>query len=149
MPAKIARLATRPPFWIPEVSKAVRSSNPSCSKAEKSRRLMADRRIRGTLSRLKVHRGGSSATTRFRHSLHVGADSFHSLQSGKGNKTADWLAFGASRSLSCRPWDATSSQPLNGWVPNEGTSPRRPFLLKPNGRLFHTWRIASLNEGPI
>jgi len=35
MPAKIARLATRPPFWIPEVSVAVRSSRPSCSKAEK------------------------------------------------------------------------------------------------------------------
>ena len=35
MPAKIARLATRPPFWIPEVSIAVRSSRPSCSKAEK------------------------------------------------------------------------------------------------------------------
>jgi hypothetical protein len=35
MPAKIARLATRPPFWIPEVSVAVRRSRPSCSKAEK------------------------------------------------------------------------------------------------------------------
>jgi acyl-coenzyme A synthetase/AMP-(fatty) acid ligase len=35
MPAKIARLATRPPFWIPEVSAAVRSSRPSCSNAEK------------------------------------------------------------------------------------------------------------------
>ena len=35
MPAKIARLATRPPFWIPEVSVAVRSSRPPCSKAEK------------------------------------------------------------------------------------------------------------------
>jgi hypothetical protein len=35
MPAKIARLATRPPFWIPEVSVAVRSSRPSCSKAKK------------------------------------------------------------------------------------------------------------------
>jgi hypothetical protein len=35
MPAKIARLATRPPFWIPEVSVAVRSSRPFCSKAEK------------------------------------------------------------------------------------------------------------------
>jgi hypothetical protein len=35
MPAKIARLATRPPFWIPEVSVAVRSWRPSCSKAEK------------------------------------------------------------------------------------------------------------------
>ena len=35
MPAKIARLATRPPFWIPEVSVAVRCSRPSCSKAEK------------------------------------------------------------------------------------------------------------------
>ena len=35
MPAKIARLATRPPFWIPEVSVALRSSRPSCSKAEK------------------------------------------------------------------------------------------------------------------
>ena len=35
MPAKIARLATRPLFWIPEVSVAVRSSRPSCSKAEK------------------------------------------------------------------------------------------------------------------
>jgi hypothetical protein len=35
MPAKIARLATRPPFWIPEVSVAVCSSRPSCSKAEK------------------------------------------------------------------------------------------------------------------
>ena len=29
MPAKIARLATRTPFWIPEVSVAVRSSRPS------------------------------------------------------------------------------------------------------------------------
>ena len=36
MPAKIARLASRPPFWIPEVSVAVRSSRPPCSKAEKS-----------------------------------------------------------------------------------------------------------------
>ena len=36
MPAKIARLATRPPFWIPEVSVAVRSSRPSCSKVEKT-----------------------------------------------------------------------------------------------------------------
>src|ERR1700752_3465092 len=35
MPAKIARLATRPPFWIPEVSLAVRNSRLSCSKAEK------------------------------------------------------------------------------------------------------------------
>jgi hypothetical protein len=35
MPAKIARLATRPSFWIPEVSVAVRSSRPSCSKVEK------------------------------------------------------------------------------------------------------------------
>jgi hypothetical protein len=35
MPAKIARLATRPPFWIPEVSVAIRSSRPSCSRAEK------------------------------------------------------------------------------------------------------------------
>ena len=35
MPAKIVRLATRPPFWIPEVSVAVRSSRPSCSKVEK------------------------------------------------------------------------------------------------------------------
>ena len=35
MPARIARLATRPPFWILEVSVAVRSSRPSCSKAEK------------------------------------------------------------------------------------------------------------------
>ena len=35
MPAKIPRLATRPLFWIPEVSVAVRSSRPSCSKAEK------------------------------------------------------------------------------------------------------------------
>ena len=40
MPAKIARLATRPPFWIPEVSSAVRSSRPSCSKAEKRRIFM-------------------------------------------------------------------------------------------------------------
>ena len=29
------RELTRPPFWIPEVSVAVRSSRPSCSKAEK------------------------------------------------------------------------------------------------------------------
>jgi hypothetical protein len=36
MPGKIARLATRPPFWIPEVSVDVRSSRPSCSKAEKT-----------------------------------------------------------------------------------------------------------------
>jgi hypothetical protein len=35
MPAKITRLATLPPFCIPEVSVAVRSSRPSCSKAEK------------------------------------------------------------------------------------------------------------------
>ena len=35
MPAKMARLATRPPFWTPEVLVAVRSSRPSCSKAEK------------------------------------------------------------------------------------------------------------------
>ena len=35
MPAKIARLATRPPFWIPEVSVAIRSSHRSCSNAEK------------------------------------------------------------------------------------------------------------------
>jgi hypothetical protein len=73
----------------------------------------------------------------------------HSLQSGKGNKTADWVACGASKSLSCRPWDAASSLPLNGWVPNEGIlsgSPRRPFLLKGNQRFFHTRRYASLDE---
>ena len=52
MPAKIARLATRPPFWIPEVSVAVRSSRPSCSKAEKSRIFMADRQSSGE-SRIK------------------------------------------------------------------------------------------------
>ena len=52
MPAKIARLATRPPFWIPEVSVAVRSSRPSCSKAEKRRIFMADRQSSGE-SRLK------------------------------------------------------------------------------------------------
>ena len=47
MPAKIARLATRPPFWIPEVSVAVRSSRLSCSKAEKTRIFMADRQSSG------------------------------------------------------------------------------------------------------
>ena len=47
MPAKIARLATRPPFWIPEVSVAVLSSRPYCSKAEKSRIFMADRQSSG------------------------------------------------------------------------------------------------------
>jgi class 3 adenylate cyclase len=52
MPAKIARLATRPPFWIPEVSVAVRSSRPSCSKGRKTRILMADRQSSGE-SRLK------------------------------------------------------------------------------------------------
>ena len=79
----------------------------------------------------------------------VHTDSFHSLQSGKGNKTPDWVACGASKSLSCRPWDAASSLPLNGWVPNEGVisgSRRCPFLLKANERFFHTWRIASLNR---
>ena len=35
MPAKIARSAPRPPFGIPEVLVAVRTSRPSCSKAEK------------------------------------------------------------------------------------------------------------------
>jgi hypothetical protein len=74
---------------------------------------------------------------------------FHSLQSGKGNKTADWVACGASKSLSCRPWDAASSLPLNGWVPNErilSGSPRLAFLLKAKERLFDAWRAASLNE---
>ena len=47
MPAKIARLATRPPYWIPEVSVAVRSSRPSCSKAEQRRIFMADRQSSG------------------------------------------------------------------------------------------------------
>jgi hypothetical protein len=47
MPAKIARLATWPPFWIPEVSVAVRSSRPSCSNAEKRRIFMADRQSSG------------------------------------------------------------------------------------------------------
>jgi hypothetical protein len=47
MPARIARLAARPPFWIPEVSVAVRSSRPSCSKAEKTRIFMADRQSSG------------------------------------------------------------------------------------------------------
>ena len=40
MPAKIARLATRPLFWIPEVSVAVRISHLSCRKAEKARIFM-------------------------------------------------------------------------------------------------------------
>ena len=77
------------------------------------------------------------------------ADSFHRLQSGKGNKTPDWIACGASKSLSCRPWDAASSLALNGGVPNEGLlsgSRRCTFLLKANERFFHTWRIASLTE---
>jgi hypothetical protein len=47
MPARIARLATRPSFWIPEVSVAVRSSRPSCSTAEKTRLFMADRQSSG------------------------------------------------------------------------------------------------------
>lgn len=47
MPAKIARLATRPPFWIPEVSVAVRSSRLPCSKAEKTQIFMADRQSSG------------------------------------------------------------------------------------------------------
>ena len=63
MPAKIARLATRPPFWIPEVSVAVRSSRPSCSKAEKSRIFMADRQSSGE-SRFKL--GSAGAATIFR-----------------------------------------------------------------------------------
>jgi hypothetical protein len=47
MPAKIARLATRPPFWTSEVSVAVRSSRLSCSKAEKARIFMAGRQSSG------------------------------------------------------------------------------------------------------
>jgi hypothetical protein len=82
----------------------------------------------------------------------VHADGFSSIQSGKGNKTADWVACGASKSLSCRPWEAASSQAPNGWVPDEGTlsgSPRFPFLLKANERLFHTRRTASLIEAAL
>ena len=37
MPAKIARLATRPPFWLREVSIAVRALRLSCRKAGKAR----------------------------------------------------------------------------------------------------------------
>ena len=37
MPAKIARSAPRPPFGLPEVSVAVRTSRLSCRKAGKAR----------------------------------------------------------------------------------------------------------------
>ena len=37
MPAKIARSAPRPPFWLPEMSVAVRTSRLSCRKAGKTR----------------------------------------------------------------------------------------------------------------
>jgi hypothetical protein len=82
----------------------------------------------------------------------VHADSFHSLQSEKGNKTADWVACGASKSLSCRPWDAASSLPLNGWVPNEGIlsgSPRLRLALNVLARFFRIWRIAFLIESAV
>ena len=47
MPAKIARLATRPLFWIPEVSVAVRTSRLSCRKAGKAPIFMSDRQSSG------------------------------------------------------------------------------------------------------
>jgi hypothetical protein len=47
MPAKIAKLTTRPLFWITEVSVAVRTSRPSCRKAEKTRLFIADRQSSG------------------------------------------------------------------------------------------------------
>jgi hypothetical protein len=67
MPAKIARLATRPPFWIPEVSVAVRSSRPSCSKAEKREYSWRSAVIRGipadlTQSAVILRQGMSRAT---------------------------------------------------------------------------------------
>jgi hypothetical protein len=80
------------------------------------------------------------------------ADSFHSLQSGKGNKTADWVACDASKSLLCRSWGAASSPPLNGWVPNEGIlsgSPRLRLVLKVLARFFQIWRIAFLIESAV
>jgi hypothetical protein len=54
-------------------------------------------------------------------------------------------------------WRSSHNFPLNtfhvglkrGWSSAEGLvckSPRCAFLLKPNGRLFHTWRAASLDE---
>jgi hypothetical protein len=82
----------------------------------------------------------------------VHADSFHSLQSGKGNKTADWVACGASKSLSCRHWDAASSPAPKGWVPDEGIlsgSPRLCLVLKVLARFFQIWRIAFLIESAL
>ena len=65
MPAKIARSAPRPPFGIPEVSVAVRSSRLSCSKAEKARIFMADRQSSGE----------SRLSARFRPSIQPNSES--------------------------------------------------------------------------
>jgi hypothetical protein len=100
----------------------------------------------GSVKRVPCSNGGSTTTSNgFRHRLDVNADTFSWLQSGKGNKTADWATCGASKSLSCRPWDAASSLPFDGWGPNKSIS-SRCFLLKPNERLFHTLRYAPRNE---
>ena len=74
---------------------------------------------------------------------------FHKLQFGKGNKTADWVACGDSRSSLCCPCETAASSPASGWLPAEwlvSGSPRCPFLLKWNERFFHTRRVTSLNE---
>jgi len=77
---------------------------------------------------------------------------FHSLQFGKGNKIADWVACGDSESLSCCPCESAPSSPATGWSPADGIvsgSPRCPFLLKPNGRLFHPLRYTPRNEAVL
>jgi hypothetical protein len=80
------------------------------------------------------------------------SDSFHSLQFGKGNKTADWVACGASKSLFWRPCEAASSPAPDGWVPDEGIlsgSPRLRLVLKVLARFFRIWRIAFLIESAL
>src|SRR6266481_310776 len=75
-----------------------------------------------------------------------------SIQSGKGNKTADWVACGASKSLSCRPWDAASSLAPHGWLPDEGIlsgSPRLRLVLNVLARPFQIWRIAFLIDSSL
>jgi hypothetical protein len=62
------------------------------------------------------------------------------------------VACGASKSLSCRPWDAASSPAPNGWVPDEGVlsgSPRLRLVLNVLARPFQIWRIAFLIDSSL
>ena len=54
MPAKIARSAPRPPFGLPEVLVAVRSSRLSCRKAEKREYSRSSAVIRGMSANVEM-----------------------------------------------------------------------------------------------